>query len=69
MILFQSVSLSIGNGGNSELSALTQVQIPRCHFQLHGEVKDISLHQFSDASDEGYGMCSYLRFVYEDGSV
>ena len=47
----------------SELSALTQVQIPRCHFQLHGEVKEISLHQFSDASGEGYGTCSYLRFV------
>jgi len=53
----------------SELCALTQVQIPRCHFQLHGEVKEISLHQFSDASDEGYGMCSYQRFVYEDGSI
>ena len=26
----------------SELSPLTQVQIPRCHFQLHGEVKEIS---------------------------
>ena len=53
----------------SELCALTQVQIPRCHFQLHGEIKEISLHQFSDASDEGYGMCSYLRFVYEDSSI
>ena len=26
----------------SELSALTQVQILRCHFQLHREVKEIS---------------------------
>lgn len=52
-----------------ELSTLTQVQIPRCHLQRHGEVKEISLHQFSDASDKGYGMCSYLRFVYEDGSI
>ena len=42
---------------------MAQVQIPRCHFQLRGEVKEISLHQFSDASYEGYGMCSYLRFV------
>ena len=53
----------------TELSALAQVQIPRCHFQLHGEVREISLHQFSDASDEGYGMCSYLLFVYEDSSI
>ncbi|KAL9984241.1 hypothetical protein ACROYT_G006514 [Oculina patagonica] len=53
----------------SELSALSQVQIPRCYLQLQGEVKEISLHQYSDASDEGYGMCSYLRFVYEDGSI
>ena len=28
-----------------ELSALTQVQIPRCHFQLHGDVEEISLRQ------------------------
>ncbi|PFX14897.1 hypothetical protein AWC38_SpisGene20907 [Stylophora pistillata] len=37
--------------------------------QRHGEVKEISLHQFSDASDEGYDMCPYLQFVYEDGSI
>ena len=52
-----------------ELSALTQVQIPRLHFQLNGEVKEISLHHFLHASDEGYGMWSYLQFVCEDGSI
>ncbi|KAL9961074.1 hypothetical protein ACROYT_G029955 [Oculina patagonica] len=36
----------------SELSALSQVQIPRCYLQLQGEVKEISLHQYSDESDE-----------------
>ena len=30
----------------SELSALAQVKIPRCHFQLRREVKEISLHLF-----------------------
>ena len=51
-----------------ELSALSQVEVPRCHL-VHGTVRDISLHLFSDASEDGYGMCAYLRFVYASGTV
>ncbi|XP_067034701.1 uncharacterized protein [Acropora muricata] len=51
-----------------ELSALSQVEVPRCHL-VHGTVRDISLRLFSDASEDGYGMCAYLRFVYASGTV
>ena len=61
------MSLFTGKDGSLSYQLLSQVQIPRCHFQLN--VKEISLHQFSDASEDGYGMCPNLRFVYEDGSI
>ena len=51
-----------------ELSALSQVELPRCHL-VHGRVCDISLHPFSDASEDGYGMCAFLRFVYASETV
>ena len=47
---------------------MSQIQVPRCHL-VHGRVRDISLHLFSDASKDGYGMCAYLRFVYASGTV
>ena len=50
-----------------ELSALSQVQISRCH-RVEG-VRDVSLHLFSDASEDDYGMCAYLRFVYASRNV
>jgi len=55
------------NKWKCELSALSQVQVPRCHL-VHGTVSDISPHLFSDASEDGYGMCAYLRFVYASGT-
>ncbi|XP_064619558.1 uncharacterized protein LOC135482999 [Lineus longissimus] len=51
------------------LSSLTGVKIPRCYLVCQQEVKDISLHNFSDASSIGYGMCAYLRFEYPNGDV
>ena len=53
----------------TELQVLTQIQVPRCYMQMHEEVADISLHFFADASEEGYGMCAYLRFVFVSGVV
>ena len=50
------------------MAVLSQVQVPRCHL-IDSTVVDISLHLFSDASEDGYGMCSYLRFVYACGTV
>lgn len=51
-----------------EFSALSQVQVRRCHL-VNGTVRDISLHLFSDASEDGYGMSAYLRFVYASGTA
>ena len=56
------------NKWKCELSALSQVQVPRCHL-VHGTLSDISLHLFLDASEDGYSMCAYLRFVYASGTV
>ena len=34
-----------------------------------GKVMNVSLHHFSDASELGYGQCSYIRMVNETGRV
>ena len=34
-----------------------------------GKVVNVSLHHFSDASELGYGQCSYIRIVNEVGRV
>ena len=45
---------------------LEQLQIKRCYKPDNsGHVKLIELHHFSDASEDGYGQCSYLRLVNE----
>ena len=59
---------SLWNEWKCKLAVLSQVQVPRCHVTDSTAV-DISLHLFSDASEDGYGMCSYLRFVYACGTV
>jgi len=50
-----------------DLNNLTQLSIPRCYQLQDDQISDISLHNFSDASGAGYGMCSYLRFTYQNG--
>ena len=57
------------NKWKNELPALSQVQIPRCFLADQTEVLDVSLHLFSDASEDGYSMCSYLRFVHASGAM
>lgn len=48
----------------AELPALERLRISRCHKpQEFDEVKKAELHHFSDASQYGYGQCSYLRLV------
>ena len=56
------------NRWKCELSALSQIQVPRCHL-VDSTACDVSLHLFSDASEDGYGMCAYLRFVYASGTI
>ena len=48
----------------ADLPHLQRISVPR-YFKSHqlGAVKSTQLHHFSDASTEGYGAVSYLRFV------
>ena len=46
------------------LSKLPDIKIPRCFHPTDFQVKEASLHHFSDASDIGHGQCTYIR--YED---
>ena len=49
-----------------ELPKLEQIRIPRSHRPKDfGKIVSCQLHTFSDASQQGYGMVSYLRFVDE----
>ena len=48
----------------NELHVLEELKIPRCFKPKDfGEVKSVQLHHFSDASQSGYGQCSYVRLV------
>ena len=52
----------------NELQHLRHVTVPRC-FQPpeFGKATCVELHHFSDASQVGYGQCSYLRLRNEEG--
>lgn len=48
----------------SELPALEKLKIARCHKpEEFDEIKHTELHHFSDACQNGYGQCTYLRLV------
>ncbi len=49
---------------------LAKLSIPRCYVPVDfGEIKVVELHNFSDASESGYGQCSYLRLVDHLGQI
>ena len=53
-----------------QLPSLQSVEINRCFKpSSFGEVTDVTIHHFSDASTLGYGQCSYLRLEDEKGEV
>ncbi|XP_028517140.1 uncharacterized protein LOC110246561 [Exaiptasia diaphana] len=53
-----------------ELHLLEELSVPRCFLTADfGELKNVELHHFSDASNEGYGQCSYLRLVDEHDKI
>ena len=56
------------NRWKCELSALSQIQVLQCHL-VDSEACDVSLHLFSDASEDGYGMYTYLRRVYGSRTI
>ena len=52
------------------LHNLEKVKIRRCFTPASfGEVKSVSLHHFSDASNLGYGQCSYLQFQSNEDEI
>ena len=55
----------------SELSFLDNIEIERSFHprSFRGNIVDSTLHHFSDASTIGYGQCSYLRTVNDNGEV
>lgn len=53
-----------------DLPHLAALKIPRSYLPLSfGEVTQYELHNFSDASFNGYGACSYLRAISDTGKV
>ncbi len=54
----------------SELLHIESLSVPRCYKPTNfGNVTNIQLHHFSDASNRGYGQCSYLRLENDRGNV
>lgn len=50
-----------------DLENLEKIQIPRCFIPDHlSTIRKIELHHFSDASNNGYGQCSYIRIVADE---
>lgn len=53
-----------------DLPHLAALKIPRSYLSSSfGDVKRYELHNFSDASLNGYGACSYLRAISETGHI
>ena len=49
---------------------MEKLKIQRCYKPpTFGNVTSVQLHHFSDASDHGYGQCSYLRLTDDTGQV
>ena len=58
------------NSWKLSLPILESFKIPRCFKPTcFGRLVNITVHHFSDASDDGYGHCSYLRIVDENDSI
>ena len=56
---------------NSDLTQIADISIPRTYtFSEHSLANSkCEMHHFSDASLDGYGVCSYLRVIDQDGTV
>ena len=54
----------------NEIHLLQQVKIPRCYKpEDFGEVKSVEFDHFSDASMDGYGQCSYIKLINDQGQI
>ena len=53
-----------------KLKGVENIHISRCiKPHMFGEIVETSLHHFSDASEQGYGQCSYIRLVNDEGKI
>ena len=50
----------------NELEQISEIKVPRC-LQLNLEKQEVSLHVFSDASNEAYAAVVYLKVKYKNG--
>ena len=54
----------------NDVVLLAKLSIPRCYVpDDFGEIKVVEMHNFSDASEIGYGQCSYLSLVDHLGRI
>ncbi|XP_043198408.1 uncharacterized protein LOC122368497 [Amphibalanus amphitrite] len=53
----------------ADLATLSTFAVPRCYVPSSCLVESYELHNFSDASLEGLGACSYLRMKTTDGQL
>ena len=67
------VNDDVKNGWNKFITRLKYVDelyVRRCiRPDNFWEISDISVHHFSDASEQGYGQCRYIRMVDEEGQI
>ncbi|KAJ8391740.1 hypothetical protein AAFF_G00086900 [Aldrovandia affinis] len=53
-----------------DMENLPKIQISRCFVPENlGTIQKIELHHFSDASNNGYGQCSYIRVVAKNKCI
>ncbi len=52
-----------------DLKNLAHVKIDRCYLPADFQVQRYELHNFSDASVAGYGVCTYLRAISKSGQI
>ena len=57
------------NAWMKQLDDLEHIKIKRCYAPLDADIVEYQLHHFSDASEKGYGQCSYLHMTDRNGQV
>ena len=53
-----------------KLKGVQDIHISRCiKPHMFGKIVETSLHYFSDASEKGYGQCSHIQLVNDEGKI
>ena len=54
----------------SKLPWLENIKVNRCcKPERFGSIMKADIHRFSNASEDGYGQCSYLRIIDQFGAI